>query len=375
MKILMVIDSLDKGGKERRMLELIKGLLLSDEHFEIYLVSLTDRVEYQYVYELPIRFEVLKRKFKKDLTIPFKLKRIITDFKPDIIHSWSTMASVYLSISNLFSGIPLINAVLADAPVHLNLLNKHYFRVKLTAPFTDVYISNSKAGIGSYHTPAHKSVCIYNGIDFTRFENLRSLNEVRDEILDGKPDNAFIVAMVASFDERKDFETLIRAAIKLCTANPSYVFLLMGSGPLLEVLRATVPGKLKEGRQIIFTGKRHDIESVLQVIDVGVLMTNPANHGEGVSNSIIEYMASAKPVIATRGGGTDEVVIDQYNGFLIEPKSESALIEKIEMLFNNRKLGVTLGENGRKYVLENFELGKKSAEYIVLYRNLISKTG
>jgi glycosyltransferase involved in cell wall biosynthesis len=181
--------------------------------------------------------------------------------------------------------------------------------------------------------------------------------------------------MVASFDERKDFETLIRAAIALCTTDSSYVFLLMGSGPLLEVLRAAVPLKLIENRQIIFTGKRNDIESVLQIIDVGVLMTNPANHGEGVSNSIIEYMASAKPVIATRGGGTDEVVIDQYNGFLIEPRSESALIEKIEMLFNNRKLGATLGENGRKYVLENFELGKKSAEYIVLYRNLIGKTG
>jgi glycosyltransferase involved in cell wall biosynthesis len=375
MKILMVIDSLDKGGKERRMLELIKGLIQSNEPFDIYLVSLTDRVEYKYVYDLPIRFEVLKRRFKKDFTIPIKLKKIIADFKPDIIHSWSTMASVYLSVSNLFSGIPLINAVLADAPVHLNIFNKHYFRVKLTSPFSDVFISNSKAGILSYQTPKYKSVCIYNGIDFARFENLRSRNDVRSEILGDKTGEFFIVAMVASFDERKDFETLVNAAIKMCLSNPSYIFLLMGSGPLLENLRKKVPQKLLENRQIIFTGKRDDIESVLQIIDAGVLMTNSENHGEGISNSIIEYMASGKPVLATRGGGTDEVVMDHFNGFLIEPKNEEQLMEKIEVLFNDRKLLQVLGENARKFVLENFELRKKSSEYITLYRNLVRKPG
>ena len=71
MKIMMVIDSLDKGGKERRMLELIKGLKNKNDEFDIYLISLSDRVEYEYVHDLHIQFEVIKRKFKKDLSIPF----------------------------------------------------------------------------------------------------------------------------------------------------------------------------------------------------------------------------------------------------------------------------------------------------------------
>jgi glycosyltransferase involved in cell wall biosynthesis len=375
MKILMVIDSLDKGGKERRMLELIKGLVKSNDHFEIFLVSLTDRVEYKYVYELPIRFEVLKRKFKKDLTIPFKLKRIISDFKPDVIHSWSTMASIYLSVANLFTRIPMINAVLADAPAHLNLFDKHYFRVKLTTPFSDLFISNSKAGIQSYRTPEHKSVCIYNGLDFTRFENLRSRGDIQCEILGKKTEGLFIVAMVASFDDRKDYETLVNAAVKMCSVNTTYVFLLMGSGPLLDSLKQKVPEKLMANRQIIFTGKRDDIESVLQIIDLGILMTNAGNHGEGISNSIIEYMASGKPVIATRGGGTDEVVKDNFNGFLIDPGDKEQLIGKIELLYNDRQLLQFLGINARKFVKENFELGKKTDEYIALYRNLTRETG
>ena len=99
-------------------------------------------------------------------------------------------------------------------------------------------------------------------------------------------------------------------------------------------------------------------------------MTNTENHGEGISNSIIEYMASGKPVLATRGGGTDEVVKDNYNGYLIEPRDENQLKERISNLYNNRNLLRELGENAQKYVWENFDLEKKTTEYIDIYRNL-----
>lgn len=370
----MVIDSLDKGGKERRMLELIKGLKKHGNQFDIYLLSLTDRIEYKYVYDLPIKFEVLRRNFKKDPTIILKLRKIISDFSPDIIHSWSTMASVYISISNLFSGIPLINAVLADAPLHLNIFNKHYFRVKLTTPFSDLFVSNSKAGIASYKTPVSKSVCIYNGIDFKRFENLRSIEDVRNEIIGDKTGDIFVIAMVASFDERKDFGTVVNAAIKMCFKNPAYTFILIGKGPTREKLRNKVPAELMKERRIIFTGKRDDVESILQIADLGVLMTNAENHGEGISNTIIEYMAMGKPVLASRGGGTDEVVKDNYNGYLIDAGNEDQLMRKIESLFNNRTLLESLGNQARAYARANFELEEKTAEYIELYRNLVPDT-
>src|SRR5580765_8102557 len=104
IKILMVIDSLPRGGKERRLLELIKGLKKQPDRFQIQLVSLSDVVEYNDIYDLPVKFEVIKRKYKKDISVVFKLKKIISLFKPDIIHSWSTMSSVYLSASNFLNG-------------------------------------------------------------------------------------------------------------------------------------------------------------------------------------------------------------------------------------------------------------------------------
>src|SRR5450755_1601837 len=367
MKVLMVIDSLPRGGKERRMLELIKGLKNQQQIFDIYLVSLTEIVEYEYVYDLPIKFEIIKRKYKKDFTVIFKLKKIISAFKPDIIHSWSTMASIYLSVSNLFNRIPLVNGVLADAYANLNFRDKHFLRVKLTTPFSAMFVANSEAGIRSYKTPLNKSICIYNGIDFSRFENLRPAAEMENEILGSPKNDRIIFGMVAGFDERKDFETLIKAAIKICEMRKDLIFLLIGNGPLLESLKAGVPANLL-GAQIIFTGKRRDIESILQIVDIGLLIT----FYEGISNSIIEYMAMGKPVIATKGGGTVELVNDGVNGWLVEQRNEAQIIEKMKQLLNDKGRRVEMGQNGYHWVRKQFDIKEKTNQYINLYKKLLA---
>jgi len=366
MKILMIIDSLDKGGKERRMLELIKGLKSLPDTFDIYLVSLTDVVEYKYVYDLPITFEIIKRKYKKDFTIVYKLKKIISGFKPDIIHSWSTMASIYLSIANLFTKIPVVSGVLADAYANLNLSDTHYLRVKLTTPFSDMFVSNSEAGIRAYKTPLRKSVCIYNGIDFKRFENLRPISEVENEMLGGPKKDQIILCMVAGFNERKDYNTLMKVAIKICLIRRNLVFLLIGNGPLLEPIRAQVPESLL-GKQIIFTGNRNDIESILQIVDIGLLIT----YYEGVSNSIIEYMAMGIPVIATAGVGTVELVKDNVNGYLVEQKNEIQILEKIELMVDHKASRVEMGQNAYQWVRKQFDIKEKTNEYVNLYEKLI----
>ena len=348
------------------MLELIKELTSTQQNFDVYLICLTDIVEYKYVYDLPIRFEIIKRKHRKDFGTAFKLKRIIASFKPDIIHSWSTMASIYLSFANLFTKIPLINGVLADAYAGLTLSDKHYLRVKLTTPFSDVFVSNSQAGIHAYRTPPHKSVCIYNGIDFGRFENLRPVAEVEGEILGGPKNERTILAMVAGFDDRKDFGTLISVAVKMCSTRKDLVFVLIGNGPLLEPLRNKVPAELLN-KQIIFTGKRSDIESVLQIVDIGLLIT----YYEGISNAIIEYMAMGKPVIATAGGGTEELVKDKLNGFLVAQSCETEIEQKIELLLNDRKMMSRMGEKAYQWVRQQFDIGERTNEYIVLYKKLL----
>jgi glycosyltransferase involved in cell wall biosynthesis len=363
MKILMVVDSIVKGGRERRMLELVKALTQPGQEYNIYLVTLTNVIEYDYVHKLPIRLEVIERKSKKDFSVVFKLRKIIKSFQPDVIHSWGTMASVYLSMIRLFTGrSSFINGTISDAFQNINWRDRVYMRIKLTTPFSKVILANSQAGIKAYKVPLRKTVCIYNGIDLTRFKNLVPADEMECKLLGRKKGDSFIAAMVGAFEDRKDYDTLIKAAVKLCSKNKKVVFLLIGEGSLMEPIKQQVPDELM-GKQIYFLGSRHDIESILQIIDTGLLIT-PC---EGISNSIIEYMAAGKPVIASREGGTKELVIEGETGFLIDQKRSDQIIEKMEWLMENPQQAKEMGQKGQQRIQQHFDIAKMTGAYIQLY--------
>lgn len=368
----MVINALKKGGRERRMLELIKGLVKHEKQFDVCLLSLSPLVEYPYVYDLPIRFEVIPGNDNQKMSRSFKIRRIIKEFQPDVIHSWDVTSSGYLSIANLFINKPVVQCVIYDASTQSDLAKSIKSRIKLLAPFSKVFVSNSKAGIRAYQPPARKSVCIYNGIDLNRFDNLKSPATVEKELFGSENNNRFVVAMVAAFEIRKDYDTFLQAAITVCRKDPNAAFLLIGNGDMSDEIKAKTPADLL-GKQIYFPGMRHDIESILQIVNVGVLATNSANHGEGISNTIVEYMASSKPVIASRGGGTDELVQDNMNGFLIDPKSPDQLVDRIERLRSDTSLAAAMGQQARRWIVENFEVTRMTKEYISLYQRLLDK--
>lgn len=371
MKILMITNTLKKGGKERRMLELIKGLLEADSNCRIMLVSLDNIVDYPQVYEMPIRFEMILKGKSKDWKLAFKLRRIIRDFNPDIIHSWDITASAYLQIANLFSRKPVIHGVIYDAAADSDVFRKHYRRIKMLTPFSKMFVANSKAGLAAYKTPAPKSVCIYNGINLNRFNQLPPIEETAAQLWREKKPR-FVVMMVAAFEIRKDHGTLLEAAIQLIKEDASFHFVFIGEGEFRSAIMEKVPAHLLNN-QLLFTGMRHDIEALLQCADVGVLTTNADNHGEGLSNAIIEYMASGLPVIATRGGGTDELVRENETGLLIAPGDVNALAAAIRQLKNDPLLASRLGKNGAAWVRSELNLERVTQSYLQLYRHQLGE--
>lgn len=370
MRIFMAIDGLGRGGKERRMLEVIKGLLQSESpRFEICLVSLSPLVEYPELYTLPVRFEILKREGKADLGMLFRLADILRSFKPDILHSWGTLSSMLLAPLKLVFRRPLINGVLADAPSGLTWADKHYRRVKLTTPFTDIFVSNSKAGIRAYRTPEHKSVTIYNGVSLARFEGLPDPDALALTVL-GKPRGQdFIVITIANFDERKDQASVVEAALSCCRRQPAFRFIFIGTGPTEAPLKKRVADQGMSDR-FVFAGRRTDVEALLQICDAGVLMTNSAVIAEGVSNAILEYQLSGLPVIGSRGGGTDEVIADGQNGFLIGPGDAAALEERLIFLEQHRDTCKAMGAYARNWSRANFNSLIQTKNYIALYQQL-----
>ena len=368
MRILFFIDSLSAGGKERRLTELMKGLRLNPEvDFEI--VIMDEKVHYQQVYDLNINIHYLIRKTKKDLSVFGKFYKICKNYKPDIVHCWDSMTAIISAPTCKLLNIKLVNGMVVDTPVRQNIFNNIWLRAKLTFPFSNQIIGNSNAGLMAYKAPSKKSSCIYNGIDLKRFEDLKEAAIIQKEIFGGSCENIFVAGMVAGFEDRKDYETLIKGAIPLINANDSIRFVLVGTGNNFTKIKNSVPPFLEN--KIIFLGRRTDVESIVNIFDVGILLTNSKVHGEGISNSIIEYMALGKPVIATKGGGTNEIVFDNQNGFLIDPDNSDQFIESVEKLVDNKELRIKFGEVGNKIIHTSFDLKIMTDNYFSMYKKLI----
>jgi glycosyltransferase involved in cell wall biosynthesis len=369
MKILFFIDSLSSGGKERRLTELMKALS-QNKDIEFELAVMSHDIHYEEVFNLNIPIHFIIRRTKKDISVVQKLFKLCKAVNPDIIHCWDSMTAIYSVPVCKLLNIKLVNGMVVDTPVNQTIFNKHWLRARITFPFSKVIVGNSNAGLKAYKAPKKKSLCIYNGMDLTRFEQLKEPSLLREEVFGDRSSKIFVVGMVAGFDKRKDYLTMIKVAVNLTSSKDNVRFVLVGSGVDLNEIKSKVPDSLLD--KIIFLGKRSDVESIVNVFDIGILLTNAKVHGEGISNSIIEYMALGKPVIATKGGGTNEIITDFYNGFLIDAGDEIMLLERIEFLMSNRNLIKEYGDKSKHMALERFDLKQMARQYANLYNQLMN---
>src|SRR5262249_23491958 len=166
--------------------------------------------------------------------------------------------------------------------------------------------------------------------------------------------------MVAEFNRFKDYTTFIRAAYQISRRRKDIVFVAVGDGETLEASK-----KIATGAEVIkFLGKRKDIIHLAAIFDIGVLST----FTEGLSNSIMEYMALRKPVVATDGGGTRELVVDGETGFLVPPQNPDALATKIEYLLDHPDIARRMGEAGETRLRGAFSLTRMVEVTIQLYQ-------
>jgi len=359
MRILFFTDTLDVGGKERRLTELIKALSLHKE-IDFELVVMNKEIHYKEILELGIRIHYITRKTRHDLSVFYRFYKLCRSYKPDFVHCWDSMTAIYLVPACKLLHIKLINGMVVDSPVKQNISNKYYLRAKLTFPFSDVIIGNSKSGLLAYRAPEKNSIVIHNGFAFSRTKNLISKEEIRKEL---NIVSGYIVGMVASFSENKDYPTFFKAAQALLKKRNDITFLAIGNRTDSEESRSLIADQFFGHFRLL--GRKSNPESFINSMDICLLST----FTEGISNSIMEYMALGKPVIATDGGGTKEIVDDGVTGFLIGQSDPEQLASKIEMLLNDQGLRTAMGEKGSSRVSESFSIEQMTGKYVDLYLN------
>ena len=165
------------------------------------------------------------------------------------------------------------------------------------------------------------------------------------------------------------YSSYLKAAVQIINARDDVTFFAIGGGPNFEHIKNLISSEYSD--RFILTGPLVDVESVINIFDIGVLSTNTDVHGEGISNSLMECMALGKPVIATEGGGTNELIIENKTGFLIPPKSPDIMAIKIRHLLERTNKSSLMGKSARQHIIDNFELSKMTEKYFNLYEKLL----
>jgi glycosyltransferase involved in cell wall biosynthesis len=364
MNILFLLDALVMGGKERRSVELIKHLSANPK-IKITLCVMDENIHYKEVYSLPIKIHLLLRKTKKDPSVFFKLYKICKDEHIQIIHAWDTMTCFYAAPLSLLLGTKLVDSSVSEA-TSCPFLSAQYLLRKYNFSLASIVLSNSRAGLVMSKAPEKKSDVIYNGFDANRLHLSKSPEEVRNEY---NIKTKYIVGMVAAFQDRKDFQSLVITANQILNKRQDTTFLLVGAGKTLEECRKLVEPQFQS--QIIFTGGSNKVEDFINVFDVGILLTNKKVHAEGISNSILEYMALGKPVIATDSGGTCEIVQNGTSGYILDENTPDVIEDKIAFLLNNDTIRLEMGRASRQIVNDKFGIDVMVKKYVEVYEEIL----
>ncbi len=228
-----------------------------------------------------------------------------------------------------------------------------------------------KAQLVSEGVPAGKVTTVYNGLNLGRVAAGAEVPRAEALAALGLPPDAgrrFVTIVANLHHPVKDHSTFLRAARQIHAAVPEAAFVLAGEGELTGPMRA-LAAELGISRETFFIGRCGSVGELLAVSDVCVL----SSKAEGFSNSILEYMAAARPVVATDVGGAREAVVEGETGHLVRPGDDGALAARVISLLRDPGRARAMGERGRKVVGEKFSSGAQLERTLGLYERLLTK--
>jgi glycosyltransferase involved in cell wall biosynthesis len=370
MRIIFFIGTLSAGGKERRLIELL-GYLKTHTNYNLMLVVRRDQIDFPAFNRLNIPYKILTKNYKKgDKTLQFRFYKICREFKPDIVHTWGSMPAFVSLLAIILLRIPHINSQITDAPPNFKKWSVQNIINKINFKYSTIILANSCAGLKAYRVDSlKKSGVIYNGVNLNRFQNLLSVDKIKEQFKICTP---YSVIMVASFIKYKDWALYINVVKKLVSLRTDVSFFAVGDGYNLENIKQRVLDDQIDN--VIFPGRIDYVESLVNACDIGVLFSNKLVHGEGISNAIIEYMALGKPVIANDAGGTKEIVKNGVNGYLITNATTEEIVNLINKLLDEKEKCLKMGEEGKKLIRESFTIERMGQEFEKVYEDINHKT-
>ena len=351
----------------------------AEEHM-IMLLSHLDRARFRPMLAAPPRLiELLRPDIPDDIdTIPVSLgttghldsalrfTRMLARSRIDILHSHMFQASRLASPLGWLAGVPVI----IETP-HVRehwrkgWIKGSYLIDRLMARFVTAFIAVSEAN-GEYlrtskRLPRKKIFVVRNSSAIERFDPARTAPPALRTAL-GIDQHAPVVLALARLEPQKGHRVLLEAWQSVVQSNPSARLVCAGDGVLRAELKAQT-ATLGIAGSVSFVGQQANVPDWLALASFTVL---PSFY-EGLPLAAIESLAAGRPVVATAVDGTCEVVLDGKTGLTVSAGDSAALAAAISRMLNAPELRRTMGDAGRRFVLEHFSRQRQVQQTEALY--------
>ena len=366
INIVHVVHALDVGGLENGLVNILNHL---DDHFTHTIMCLSqsgrmaERIENRQVKIIELRLPTDRFRFPV-----LRLAREFQRISPDIVHTrgWATVDAICAArVAGVSCVIHGEHGREVGDPNGRN--RKRNIVRKCLSPLVTRFVTVSddlKSWlIRTVGIPESKVTTIHNGVDTRIFSPDRG-GAIRDSL--GLNDSVFTLGTVGRLDPVKDHRSLVQAFMPIARSARPVGLIIAGDGPMRRAIES-LSSELGISEKVRLLGERHDIPQVLKACDVFTL----TSIAEGISNTILEAMASALPVVATRVGGNPELVEHGINGCLVSARDVAALTAAFESYLHDPKLKDEHGRNARARAEQRFSLERMATEYAQLYQGLM----
>ncbi|TWU27103.1 4-alpha-N-acetylgalactosaminyltransferase [Novipirellula galeiformis] len=359
MRIALVIPTMDRGGAEKQLCLLAEHL--PRDQFDVHVILLTrDGPRSESLRAAGIPVTVIGKRFKADPTALFRLRRELVRLKPDVVHTWIFAANSFGRAAAKLARVPRILA--SERCVDPWKTEVHFGIDRRLARWTDAITTNSTGVVDFYAS---------HGIARDKFHVIpnaiqpRSECEIeRAEALDRLqvPQQQKLILAVGRLWPQKRYRDLIWAAELLGSVRDDITLVIIGDGPQRgELLRFRDSVSIPE--RVRFAGTRHDVSELLPHADAFWI----GSDYEGQSNSVIEAMQAAVPVVASDIPGNRDLVIPEVTGKLVAVGDTADFARQTLELLENHELGARYAGAAQQRIATEFTVEAMVRAHAELY--------
>lgn len=365
IKVLLLIPTLDRSGAEKQF-TLLATHLPRDE-FDVHAAILTRSGPYEaQLRDNGILVTVLNKRLRFDPKTLWDLRRLIRDWRPDILHTWLFAANAY---GRLLAGGGVRPAVIVSERCVDSWKSGWQLRLDRRQIRRTARLIGNSQGVAEFYRengfPEERIVVIPNGQSICERGQIdRNAALAEFDI----PPGSQIVGSVGRLARQKRGHDLIWAMQLLRQLRGNVYYLVVGDGPeKLELVK--LAEHMGCDHLVRFLGHRDDVERLIQLMDVFWL----GSDFEGMSNSVMEAMAAGLPVVATDIPPNRELIVDGQTGYLVRVGDSVGFAQFSDRILEDAALARRLGEAGRERIRTHFSIAQMVDAHVRLYRQVVAE--